>query len=280
MAGFVGVFACFVACHQFQHAQRCVGGQCLQGVERQLPARCLGGQVEHLVDLLAWHSLEQGEQRTKCFTDAGGGLRGEALAVHSSPVHGLGQFALTGAECGLRECQGIQRGISGGAVLGLLPGPGGVAATQVVYPGRQFGCLAGVGEPGGLAGGHIQVHQAHVDAIKPSALAQEPAIDLDLRPVQGAVVGGLAGQVTTMGFVFVHPVQGGVVAVSPAPHREVLPGGLQGQFGFVGGRFLTAQPVVARLPLLGGGRGREAQVEVPGFGRKFTQLTHRNDGIG
>jgi hypothetical protein len=37
------------------------------------------------------------------------------MAVHRSPVHGLGQFALTGAEHGLRKRQGRQCGISVGA---------------------------------------------------------------------------------------------------------------------------------------------------------------------
>ena len=107
MAGFVGVFAGFVARHAFEHAQLAAGVQALQGVERELAAGGFGGEVKNLVGALRGRGLERGEERGHGFADAGGRLRHQdALARFGAAlraVNGFGQEALTGPEIGEGE---------------------------------------------------------------------------------------------------------------------------------------------------------------------------------
>ncbi len=82
MAGAARVLAGLVARHQLQHAQRngraSTAGQLRQRVQRHLPPRGLGRQVQHPVDPLSRRRLELGEQRGHRLADAGGCLRQQA----------------------------------------------------------------------------------------------------------------------------------------------------------------------------------------------------------
>ncbi len=122
----------------------------------------------------------------------------------------------------------------------------------------------------------VQVHQSHLDARQLPGLAHQPAVHLGLRPVQLAVVGWLPGQVATVGLDLFQPVAARVVTVSTPPHPKAFELALEGNFRLVAGRTPGHYPLVALDALLGGGRRREAQVEVADLGTELAQGTHRH----
>jgi hypothetical protein len=92
------------------------------------------------------------------------------------------------------------------AVRQLLLGPGQeVAAARLEELAQRFGGMR-FDEAGFLLAGDVEVHQRQVQFGQPARLAQEPAIDLGLRPVQVAVVGGLPRQVAAMRLDLFQPV--------------------------------------------------------------------------
>ncbi len=83
MTGLVRMFAGLVAGNHFHHPQRQVRRlpeQHLAGIQRQLASGSLGGEKEHLVQLLRRQGLEHRKQRAKGFADAGRRLGHEAAA--------------------------------------------------------------------------------------------------------------------------------------------------------------------------------------------------------
>ena len=84
------------------------------------------------------------------------------------------------------------------------------------------------------------------------ALAQQPAVDAGLCPVQLAVIGRYGGKIAAMGFHLFQHIGHGVIAVSPATYgqRPVLP--LKTQLRLIqrtaprGHRSVTGNPLLRR----------------------------------
>ena len=186
VAGFVEVFAGFVAGHQFQHTQGQVGAAAVQhagGVEGELAPRGLGGEEEHLVQLLRGQGFEQREDRANGLADAGGRLGHQAAAGGDGLVHRLGQGALAGAEFGVGETQALRRAVAGIAVLHFLLGPAEEQRALPVEERLQLRRLGTLAEHGLAFADDIEVHQRQVDLGQPKFLAHQPAIHFDLSPV-------------------------------------------------------------------------------------------------
>ena len=97
VAGFVRVFAAFVAGHQFQRAQ----GRRVQGFQRvqcQLAARGFGAEKKDFIQFLAGHGFEQREQGADGLADAGGRFGEQAAAGAGALVHRFRQLPLPGPE--------------------------------------------------------------------------------------------------------------------------------------------------------------------------------------
>ncbi|MCY1520962.1 hypothetical protein D9M68_557570 [compost metagenome] len=182
------------------------------------------------------------------------------------------------AEVRIGEAQALQAGVAGVAVGAFLFRPGDEAAALQLEEGAQFGGGEAFAEGGFLLGDDVEVHHRQVDPLQAELRAEQPAVDLDLRPVQRAVVVGDARDVAAVGLDLFQQVALGVVAVGAAADHQarILAG--QRQFGEVAG----AAPGDHRgMPghALGGGRRRgEAQVEVALLGGEFAQRAHR-DGV-
>ena len=78
--------------------------------------------------------------------------------------------------------------------------------------------------------GDVEVHQRQVDVLQAFLAAQQPAINLDLRPVQVTPVVGHAVQVTAVGFDLFELVLRRVIPISPAAHPQVFVVALQAHF--------------------------------------------------
>ena len=97
VAGFVRVFAAFVAGHQFQRAQ----GRRVQGFQRvqcQLAAGGFGAEKKDFIQFLAGHGFEQREQGADGLADAGGRFGEQAAAGAGAFIHRFRQFPLPGPE--------------------------------------------------------------------------------------------------------------------------------------------------------------------------------------
>ena len=191
MAGAAGVLAGLVARHHFKHADRLatMRAQLAQRIERELPPRGLGRQVEQPVDALPRHGLERRENRARRLADARRCLREQHAALGGRAVHAFGQFALAGAELRMRKCQRAQGRVACDAVLGfeLCPIDEKLALRLEKFAQR-------VGAP--VLGEHrlafavdVEIHQRDVERCEPARLAHQPAVDPRLRPMQFALRG-------------------------------------------------------------------------------------------
>ncbi|HTU56937.1 MAG TPA: hypothetical protein VMF89_00865 [Polyangiales bacterium] len=79
----------------------------------------------------------------------------------------------------------------------------------------------------------IEVHQRQPDPRKISRLAHQPAIDLHLRPMQRAVIGGHAIQVAAIGFELFELVLAGVVTIRAAADVKRATFGAEPDLGLV-----------------------------------------------
>ena len=109
------------------------------------------------------------------------------------------------------------------AVRGLLLRPAQVAAAHLLekileFRSRVFLCERVFG-----LCHHVQVHQRQRDGVQPPRLAHQPAIDLELRPVQGLVVPGDGVDAAAESLDFFELVFLRVVAVGAAAHVQALP---------------------------------------------------------
>ncbi|MDT4833140.1 hypothetical protein FQZ97_667300 [compost metagenome] len=264
VAGAVGVLADLLAGREFEHARpvRAALPQHAQGVQRHGPAGGLGGEEEHLVELVRRARLEQRKERGQRLADAGGRLRQQAAPAHGGAVDRLGQFALAGAEVGVGKLELRQRVVERTAVRGLALCPVAVAGAQRLEVRAQR--VAGVllFEHGFVAAGQVEVDQRDGQLLVSFLLAQHPAVAAHLGPVQRAVVGADGVEVAAEGLDFFHPRLRRVVAVGPAAHAQRAAGGGQRHLALVVAAAPGLHQRVAGHAFERAGRGHEAQVEI------------------
>ncbi|MNN17797.1 hypothetical protein D3C81_1309910 [compost metagenome] len=279
MAGFVGVLAGLVAGNQLQSAQRGLRrgpGDLLQGIQRQCSAWGLGGQEKHFVELLRHHGLEQREQRAESLADTGAGLGHQAAPGADRLVQGFGQLPLALAKLRVRKAQALQAAVTLGQALRLPLGPGQKTQALGFEKSLQLDGAVMLADQGLAVVVHVQVNQRYLDGRQLPRLAQQPGIDLGLGPVQLAMIGRLAGQVTTVGLDLFKTVCGGVITVGAAAHLQTLISAFECDLRLVPGGPPGHYPAMALDALLGSGRRCEAQVEVTGLGSELTQSAHRH----
>ena len=101
-------------------------------------------------------------------------------------------------------------------MLHLLPRPVQEQRALLIEELLKAWRLESLVQYGFASADDIEVHQRQVNVIEPEFLAHQPAIHLDLGPVQLPMVGGLGGEVATVGLDFFQAVGVRVVAVRPA----------------------------------------------------------------
>ena len=101
-------------------------------------------------------------------------------------------------------------------------------------------------------GDDVEVHHRHVHFRQIALLTEQPAIDHDLRPVEGAVVGRNTADIATMGFDFFEPIALRVIAIGAATDQERLVAATQWQLGQVASPPAINHRLVTRDTFLGG----------------------------
>ena len=216
------------------------------------------------------------EDAADALADPGRRLRQQRAAARAGLVHGFRKLALAGAEVGMREAQGAQLLVARGAVRQFLLGPGHEAAALLFEENAQGSGIGFLGEHRFLLRADVEVDQGQAQGSQFACGAQQMAVDLELGPVQDAVVGGLARQVAAVGLDFFELVLARVVAVGASAHMQRAE--ITGQADFALIFFATAagDDGVAFNAFLRGGRGREAQVQVALLGGELAQGTDGN----
>ena len=279
VAGFVEVFAGFLARHEFQHAQR-PHLQSLQGMQRQLATRGFGRKVEEFVRALPRRCAQRREQCGHGLADAGGCLREQVAPGAVGTVHGSGHLALTGSKCLKRKAQRLQRRVARHAVQALGASPAGVAGAQRFKKGLQLHGAVPHRQHGFLSGVDVEINQRHFDALQTELLAQHPGVHAGLRPVKGAMVVGDAVGISPVGLDLFQPWRGGVEAVGAALHQQLAETRAEFDFALVARLAPSGDGGVSLNAVLRAGRGRETQVQIAGLGRERAEHTHRHRGRG
>ncbi len=278
MTGLVRVFAGLFARHQLQYPQSMVGValQRLQRIQCQASTGRLGGEKEQLVQLLPRECLELREQGAKRLADAGRRLRHKRGARASRLVHRLGQLPLAGTKVVVGKAQGGKRLVARSAVGHFLCGPVDERLTLGLEEHAQLCCGVTLDEQRFLVAGDVEIDQCQFEFIEPACLTQQPAIDLRLRPVQLAMIGGLALQVAAKGLDLFQAIARRVVAIGTAAHAQlpVLP--LQGDLALVAIATPGGDLGVPGDAFQRGGRGREAQIQIADLGGEFAERAHRD----
>ena len=283
VAGLVAVFAGLVAGHQLDHPQRQAriaagtrrAAHLRQRVERHLPARRLGGQEEQLVAGAFGHGAQRRVHGADGLADARGGLHQQRLRRQAGLVHGRRQRALPRAERQLRKRAPHQRGVARAPVRDLLPGPGqeGFAqgfekpAQRRRIPAlalRRFGLLH-----------DVEIHQLQVHRGQAAALAQQPAVDLELGPMQRLLLRRQALERTAVGLDLFQRVAARIESVGPPAHGQRPMAAVQADLGLVVRAAPLRDQLVPLAPLLRGRRRGKAQIEIAGLGGKRAQVAHR-----
>ena len=189
VARLVGVLAGLVARHQFEHAQRQrrhAGADGAQRIQRQLPARAFGGQEEDLSMASSGAGLEQREQRAYGLADAGGCLGQQAAADAGGVEHRL-QRGCAGRR-GTRRAESASSAsasVARAAVAEFAVGPGQEALAQVFeeLPAVRPRCSARAARCSCWLPMSKYTRDT-VEFARSQMPAQQPAVDLGLRPVQ------------------------------------------------------------------------------------------------
>ncbi|MDQ0570470.1 hypothetical protein QFZ42_002304 [Variovorax paradoxus] len=272
VAGPVGVFANLLARREFEHACLCAFlAEHAQRIQRHSAAGSLGGQEEDLVDLLRGARLQQRKDGGQRLADAGGRLRHQAASVHARAVDGLGKFPLAGPKRAMGKLEPAKRVAEHGVVLGFALRPGAVAGAQAFEVVLQRSPVVRLFQHGFLAGGEVEVHQRHRDALVPVQLAQHPAIGAGLGPVQRPVVAADGIEVAAEGLDFLDAGFARIVAVGTAAHLERAVVGNEGHLALVGVAPPALHERVAGHALERAGRGHETQIEVACLGTEGAQ---------
>ncbi len=88
-------------------------------------------------------------------------------------------------------------------------------------------------QQGFLLAADIVVDQRQLQFIQLPALAQQVAIDPDLRPVQMTMIVWHAAEVAAIGLDLLQPVQLRIVAVGAAAHQQRTEAAAQADFSFI-----------------------------------------------
>ncbi|MNN37138.1 hypothetical protein D3C81_1510720 [compost metagenome] len=176
----------------------------------------------------------------------------------------------------MREGQRHQPGIARLTVGDLALGPLQEAPATGLEEGAQGGGVVALLLHAFALAQDVEIDHGDVDPGQPARLAQQPAVDLGLRPVQCPVVGGHLDPFAAHGLDFLEPVGGGVVAIGAAPHVQSFEHAGEGYLRFIARPAPARDHAVARYAFLCGGRGREAQVEIARLGRELAQRPHGN----
>ena len=274
MAGLLWVLAGLALGHQFQCPQR-QGGRAgfdqRQRIQRQPPPGSLGRQKKHLVEPLPRCRLEQRKHRAHGFANAGGRLRQQAAATAARTIDCLGQIALPRAEGWVGKGQPCQGRITLRTMRQFLRGP-----VQKLFALRFKIMLQGLGaellaQQRFLQAVNVQINQRQAQLGQAQFLAQQPAVNLHLRPVQLPVVVRQGGQVAAKGFDLFKLQLVRIVAIGSAAHHQLLVFAAQAELGLVAVRAARRNQRVARHAFLRGRRRRKAQVQVAVLGGEFAQ---------
>jgi hypothetical protein len=124
--------------------------------------------------------------------------------------------------------------------------------------------------------GDVEVDERQLQLLQPPRTAEQRAVDLQLRPMNGAVALGDVPQVAAMGFEFFQPVRLCVVAIGATAYLQLAVLALERNLGLIF-RPATARDGRVTFDTLPRARdGCEAQIEVARFGRQIAQRSHGN----
>ena len=277
MAGAIRMLAGLVARHVFEHAQghvRFLAAQRGQRIQPQLASGRLGGQKEQAVQLLAGKRLELGKQRGQGLADAGGGLGQQGLAVPRCTVDGLGKLSLAAAIAGVRKAQSLEALVAFLAVGRLLFRPGQKTRTLQLEEFAQRLRPEALAQNRFLLADDIEVHHRQIHFLQIQLRTQQPAVDLDLRPVQQPVILRNAADIAAVRLDLFQQVLVGIVTVRPATDLQVLKAAAQCQFAQVGCATPRCHRAMPGHALLGSGRRGEAQIQIPFLGSELAQTAH------
>ena len=179
----------------------------------------------------------------------------------------------------MREGECAQPIVAPGAMGQLLPCPGKKAVALQVEERLQFERRAVDAEHGLFLAADVEIDQRHGQFAQVARLAQQPAVDLRLRPVQLPMIVRLAGQIAAKGLDLFEPVRLGIVTVGAAAHQQLVPAARQTDFGFMVCGAAQCHQLVTGDAFLRRRRRREAQVEVAFFCGEFAQAANSH-GIG
>ncbi|CAM5580660.1 hypothetical protein SSTU70S_03028 [Stutzerimonas stutzeri] len=180
------------------------------------------------------------------------------------------------AEFAIGEFQRVQRQITLRAVGHLLLGPGEEARALRLEELAQLVGAVTFDQQRFLLAEHVEIHQRQLDFRQSARLAEQPAVDLGLRPMQQAMVGRLAGEVAAEGLDLLQAVALRIVAIGPTAHGERTERAFQGDFALVAHAPARGDLGVTGDAFQRGGRGREAQVEIALLGGELAERPHGN----
>lgn len=173
---------------------------------------------------------EEGAQR---LADTCCGLSHQGVAITGTAIHRFGQLALPTAKIGVGKAQRIQVGIAYFSVGFFLLCPDQKALTLLLEKLLQVGGtdhfdegILGVGE-------HVEVNDGQLHLLQIQLLAEQPAVDLHLRPMQGPVIGWDAADIAPVGFDFFETIALRVIAISATTDEESGVASAEWQFGKV-----------------------------------------------
>ena len=133
-------------------------------------------------------------------------------------VHRFGELSLAATKLTVGECQKSYCLVTLGSMDQLLFCPDNEALALGFEKRLQVFSAAGFDQQGFLLADHIEIHQCDIQRLQRARLAEQPTINLGLRPVQVAVVVRLPGKVASVGFDFFQLILRWIVAIGAAAH--------------------------------------------------------------
>src|SRR5690606_25132081 len=209
----------------------------------------LGSEKEQPVELLLGKGLELREERAQGLADAGGSLGHQGVAVPGGAIYLVGELALPGAKGRPGKLQLHKASVAGQAVGAFLLGPGEEAAALQLEEFAQTRGPEAFAVGRFLLGEYVEIDHCQVDPVELVLGAEQPAIDLHLRPVQQAVIVRDALDVAPVGLDLLQQIEHGVVAIGAAGDEQTLVAADQGDLAQVVGATSCYYCPVARYAL-------------------------------